>query len=233
MNMAKTDSCMVCGYDLEYLDKSISSSCVYCTKVDEAYFICKRGHYVCEECHPGDIIEILTNFCLSSASENPLEMANILMGHEKMHMIGPEHHPMIAAVLVTAYKNKTTKATDEDIKEAIKRGSRLPAGYCGLYGADAAAISTGIAMSIITGATPLTDVEKTIANMLTSRVLAAISNEGGKRCCKRSTWIALKVAVRYIKEVLDVDLESIPASEMKCGYFGRNKHCNKENCRFF
>jgi len=150
VNMAKTDSCMVCGYDLEYLDKSISSSCVYCTKVDEAYFICKRGHYVCEECHSGDIIEILTNFCLSSASENPLEMANILMGHEKMHMIGPEHHPMIAAVLVTAYKNKTTKATDEDIKE-----------------------------------------------------------------------------------VLDVDLESIPASEMKCGYFGRNKHCNKENCRFF
>ncbi len=52
-------------------------------------------------------------------------------------------------MLVTAYKNLTGKATDDDILEAIRRGATVPGGYCGLYGTDAAAIATGIAMSVI------------------------------------------------------------------------------------
>jgi len=46
-----------------------------------------------------------------------------IMKHPTMPMHGPEHHAMIAGVLVTAYKNLTRKATDEDIKEAIRRGA--------------------------------------------------------------------------------------------------------------
>lgn len=58
----------------------------------------------------------------------------------------------------------TGKATDEDIKEAIRRGATVPGGYCGLYGADAAAIATGIALSTIMKATPLSDYERRTAN---------------------------------------------------------------------
>ena len=58
-----------------------------------------------------------------------------IMKHPIMSMHGPEHHVMIAAVLVTAYKNMTGKATNEDIKEAIRRGATVPGGYCGLFGA--------------------------------------------------------------------------------------------------
>ena len=110
---------------------------------------CPSGHYVCNECHASDSIKIITQFCLSSGSKNPMEMAKVIMKHPTMPMHGPEHHAMIAAVLVTAYKNFTGKVTDEEIKEAIRRGSTVPGGYCGLYGTDAAAIATGIAMSII------------------------------------------------------------------------------------
>lgn len=128
----KLDDCMVCGKRLEYLTSAIPVSCVYCGKKEEGYFVCPTGHYVCEDCHSKDSIEIISQFCLTSKSTNPLEMANTIMSHQKIHMIGPEHHPMIAGVLTAAYKNLTFKVTDKDIKEAIKRGSSIPAGYCGL-----------------------------------------------------------------------------------------------------
>jgi hypothetical protein len=33
--------------------------------------------------------------------------------------------------------------------------------------------------------------------------------------------------------VLKVELEYIPASELKCTHSHRNKHCNKMDCRFY
>lgn len=100
-------------------------------------------------------------------------------------------------------------------------------------GADGAAIACGIAMAIILKATPLSDCERIIANNITSRVLSAISNHRGARCCKRSTWIAIETAIQYFREVLRVELAYIPASEIRCGYSQRNKHCNKMDCRFY
>ena len=45
--------------------------------------------------------------------------------------------------------------------------SSVPRSYCRFYGADAAAIAAGIAMSIILKATPLTNFERRIANIMT------------------------------------------------------------------
>jgi hypothetical protein len=233
MEDKKTQDCMVCGGELEYLTSPIQVTCTYCGKEEQGYFICQKGHYVCGECHGRDTLEVISKFCLTSKSTNPLEMVNTIMKHPKIHMIGAEHHPMIAGVLVTAYKNLTGKVTEAEIKEAIKRGSNIPAGYCGLYGADGAGLATGIAISIILKATPLSDTERIIANMMTSRALSNIANYRGARCCKRSTWIALETAIEYIREVLNVELKYIPASELKCEHSHRNKHCNKKDCRFY
>ncbi len=61
-----------------------------------------------------------------------MEMAKTIMKHPVMPMHGPEHHAMIAAVLVTAYKNLTGKVTDDDIKEAIRRaGIQYPEATAG------------------------------------------------------------------------------------------------------
>ncbi len=78
----------------------------------------------------GMVLEVITNLCLSSKSTNPLEMANTIMKHPKIHMIGHEHHPMIAGVLVAAYRNLISKIGDDEIREAIKRGHTIPGGYC-------------------------------------------------------------------------------------------------------
>ncbi|MBI4752937.1 hypothetical protein HY793_00995, partial [Candidatus Desantisbacteria bacterium] len=82
-------------------------------------------------------------------------------------------------------------------------------------------------------ATPLSDTERIIANIMTSRALAAIAGHRGSRCCKRSTWVALETAIQYIREVLKVEMEYIPASELKCTHSHRNKHCSQMDCRFY
>lgn len=233
MEDKKIEGCMICGEELKYLTTAIPVMCVYCRKTESANIYCQSGHYVCNECHASDSIKIITRFCLSSSSKNPMEMAKMIMRHPTIPMHGPEHHAMIAAVLVTAYKNLTGKATDEEIKEAIRRGSTVPGGYCGLYGTDAAAIATGIAMSIILKATPLTDNERRIANMMTSRALVAIASNRGVRCCKRSTFAAIESANQYFKEVLDIELEHIPISKLKCEHSSRNKQCSMIDCRFY
>ncbi|MFZ3169781.1 MAG: DUF5714 domain-containing protein [Candidatus Methanoperedens sp.] len=126
MELKKTENCMICGDELEYLTAAVPVSCIYCGKKEAANIHCPSGHYVCNECHASDSIKIITQFCLSSNSKNPMEMAKTIMKHPIMPMHGPEHHAMIAAVLVTAYKNMTGKATDEDILEAIRRSATVP-----------------------------------------------------------------------------------------------------------
>lgn len=232
-SVKKTENCMICGEELNYLNTAIEVTCTYCGKTELANIHCPSGHYVCNECHASDSLKVITQYCLSSDSKNPMEMARIIMKHPTMPMHGPEHHAMIAAVLVTAYKNLTDKVADEDIKEAIRRGATVPGGYCGLYGTDAAAIATGIAISTILRATPLTDYERRTANMMTSRALAAIAGNMGVRCCKRSTFAAIESAAQYFKEVLGVELEHIPVSKLKCEHSFRNKTCAKLECRFY
>jgi hypothetical protein len=233
METKRTENCMICGEELAYLTKAIPVKCLYCGKEESANIHCPSGHYVCNECHASDSLKIITQFCLSSSSKNPMEMAKTIMKHPTMPMHGPEHHGMIAGVLVTAYKNLTGKATVEDIKEAIRRGATVPGGYCGLYGADAAAIASGIALSTIMKATPLSDYERRTANMMTSRALAAIAVNSGVRCCKRSTYASIESAIQYFKEVLGAELEHIPVSRLKCEHSHRNKQCSYADCRYF
>lgn len=229
----KTENCMICGQELSYLTVSIPATCTYCGKGEDAVIHCPEGHYVCNECHASDSVKMITRFCLSSGSKNPVEMAEIIMKHPVMPMHGPEHHAMIAGVLVTAYRNLTGKITEEEIKEAIRRGSTVPGGYCGLYGTDAAAIATGIALSVILKATPLTDLERRCANMMTARALTAIASNRGVRCCKRSTFASLEAAIQYFREVTGEELEHIPVSRLKCEHSHRNKQCSGIDCRFF
>jgi len=137
MDTKKTENCMICGEELEYLTAAVPAACVYCGKKESANIHCPSGHYVCNECHASDSIKMITQFCLVTNSKNPMEMAITIMKHPVIPMHGPEHHAMIAAVLVTAYKNLTGKATDDDIKEAIRRGASVPAvtaAFSGLMG---------------------------------------------------------------------------------------------------
>lgn len=145
---------------------------------------------------------------------------------------------MVGAALLTAYKNcggyeerGGREAFEKALEEMRARGSEYPGGACGLWGCCGAAVSTGIFMSIITKATPLTGNSWRLSNEMTSRALGAVARLGGPRCCKRDSFTAAKEAAGFVKEKLGVEME-LP-EEITCGFSEENQQCLKKHCPYY
>lgn len=226
----RTD-CLVCGVEVEYLDEAISGTCYYCGVGEETYFVCRNGHYVCNRCHSKEAIAVIENICLSSEGNNPLAIAEKIMEHPAIHMHGPEHHALVPAVLVAAYKNHRGLKKETAVLEAIKRGRTVPGGYCGLYGACGAGIGVGIAVSVLLKATPLTPSERSEGNLATSRILSSIAAAGGARCCKKATRLALEDGMKYLSDRFDLEWYERADFSAECDYTQFNRECDS-NCRY-
>lgn len=146
------------------------------------------------------------------------------------HMHGPEHHIMVGSALLTAYKNA---GGDIDLSKALSemqaRGKKVPGGACGFWGACGAGVSTGMFVSIITGATPLANEAWGLSNKMTSAALGAIGEVGGPRCCKRDSYLAIIKAVEFVKENLGIEME---LDEIKCTHSAQNNQCIGVRCSF-
>lgn len=223
--------CMVCGHKLEYLDHPVLGECVYCGTTEQSYFKCPDGHFVCNSCHAKDALIKMTKYCLNSTSTSPMDMLEELMADQSFAMHGPEHHAVVPAVLVTAYHNKTGKLDDSAIVEAIKRGSQIPGGYCGIYGACGAGIGTGVAVAVITSSTPLTPEPRALSNMMTSKALKGIAELGGARCCKASSRVAVEIAAEFFREYLECEMDT--PVRPRCSHMKRNSECNLTHCHYF
>ncbi|MDK2903261.1 MAG: hypothetical protein PWQ93_1180 [Clostridiales bacterium] len=220
----KTTDCMVCGHPLIYSSQPIVMACSYCGKEQQAYIFCPDGHYVCDECHAKDSLTIIKEYCIASTTANPMELAETIMADIRIPMHGPEHHALVPAVLVAAYRNLTGKVSDNDIEQALERGSGVPGGACGYYGACGAAVGLGVAVSVIFKATPLTPLKRSHANRITARALDAIADDGGARCCKRAVRRAIEQAVIYFKDELNIEFPLFD-SPHNCIHSVRNREC--------
>lgn len=154
--MQSKAGCLICGEDLIYVD-SEEITCQYCGK---SYFTnakCVQGHFICDSCHSSSGNDLIEKHCISTSSENPYEIALVLMKHPAVKMHGPEHHFLVPAVLIAAYYNRTgdDKLKFEKIREARKRAEKIPGGACGFHGSCGAAVGTGIFISLIKDTTPL------------------------------------------------------------------------------
>jgi hypothetical protein len=61
---------------------------------------------------------------------------------------------------------------DGALETVLKRSSKVPGGWCGYYGACGAAVGVGIAVSALTGATPLKGQERSLALAATAFALS-------------------------------------------------------------
>lgn len=224
-------NCMLCGSRIVHSCQASTARCYYCGTEEETYILCKDGHYVCNNCHSQDALKVVESICLSTDLQNPVTIAERIMEHPSVHMHGPEHHALVPAALIGAYQNYMGKKNEADIMEAIKRGSKVPGGYCGIYGACGAGIGVGIAVSILTGATPYTPAERSHANRATSGALRCIADAGGARCCKKATRISLRKGVAYLSEMFGLLWYENLDMPIKCSYQKYNKECN-ENCEY-
>ncbi len=223
------EECVICKSNLEYLENDELMVCELCFKKEPSKTRCVKGHYVCNECHTKGL-DIILDICLSEDSKNPIEIIRKMMAAPFCHMHGPEHHVMVGAALLTAYRNSGGNIDlSKSLREMMNRGKAVPGGACGFWGACGAGISTGMFVSIISNTTPLSDKTWGLSNLMTSKSLNAIGSVGGPRCCKRDSYLAILSAIDFVKEHFSIVMEK---SQVICIHSSKNNQCIGSKCPF-
>ena len=175
------DECLICKAPLEYLVQDEKMECAICHKTELSKTRCVNGHYVCSECHTQGMDSIF-GLCLEETSCDPIAILEKMMSMPFCHMHGPEHHVMVGAALLTAYKN-AGGAIDlqKALHEMYRRGKAVPGGACGFWGACGAGVSAGQFMAIATDSTPLAAEPWGLSNQMTAKALDSIGKNGGPR----------------------------------------------------
>lgn len=238
MGDKKSDKCEICGRNLIYAIKEEEYkelNCEFCGKIFNSNVYCENGHYICDTCHSKGPIEIIEKICSETKIKDPFELADTIMKHPNFKVYGPEHHVLTPAVIITILKNNNIKKPDGteialfDIKEAIRRSSKIPGGWCGFYGSCGAGMGSGVAISIFTGATPSKNYPRTLANQITSRSLNKIA-DNLEHCCKRSVKLSIFETLKFLKEIFQIELDY---NYKNCIFSDKNDRCEKEKCPIF
>ncbi len=224
------ENCGVCGTPLVYATEDLPVKCSICGKESRAQMYCALGHYVCDSCHREKTVEILRLLLRDITARSPSKIAELIMANAEVPMHGPEHHAIVPAAVVAAARNAGYNIPDKALETAIKRGSLIPGGWCGFLGNCGAAVGVGIAVSVLTQATPLSGKQRSLAMEATSRALANLCNDE-PRCCKFAVRNALETAVQFLDEKLQIKLEKM--DDIVCQYSERNKECNPNTCPYY
>ena len=223
------EECLICKAPLLYLETDEEMECAICHKKENSKTRCVNGHYVCNDCHTAGLDTII-GLCLKEDSKNPVEMIEKMMALPFCHMHGPEHHVMVGAALLTAYRNAGGEINlPSALSEMMNRGKSVPGGACGFWGACGAGISSGMFVSIISGSTPLKEEPFALSHKMTARSLGAIGEIGGPRCCKRDSFLSILAAIDFVKEQFGVEMEK---PEVICHYSALNNQCIGKRCPF-
>jgi hypothetical protein len=228
--MESVNNCGVCARPLVYATESVTKTCAICGKEEKTNIYCPSGHYVCDSCHSQAAIEVLKNVLARSKSTNPAEIMEQVMAHPSVPMHGPEHHVIVPAVIIAAVRNAGYPVPEGAIEKALERATKVPGGWCGLYGDCGAAVGVGIAVSVLTNATPLTGKERGLALGATASALSKLLDDQ-PRCCKRSSRIAVEATVNYLEDKLGIKLGQ--SKLIPCAYTIRNQQCAKGVCPYY
>jgi len=228
--MKNSEECLICAAPLEYLQNDEVMECVLCGKKESSKTRCVNGHYVCSECHTKGMDSIF-GLCLSESSKDPVYIIEKMMSLPFCHMHGPEHHVMVGAALLTAYRNAGGSLNlEKALGEIYRRGKAVPGGACGYWGACGAGISAGQFFAVATGSTPLAREVWGLSNRMTAKALESIGSIGGPRCCKRDSYLAILAAVDFAAEQLGISMEK---TDPVCTRSAMNNQCLGKNCPFF
>ena len=125
----KSDKCELCGGKLVYATdpkEQRNLNCDFCEKMFTTNIYCENGHYICDNCHSKNPIEIIERICEETNIKDPFKLADLIMKHHNFKVYGPEHHVLTPAVILTSLRNNGIKKVNGDditlfdIKEGIK-----------------------------------------------------------------------------------------------------------------
>ena len=134
--MARTPgACLICGKPLQYFPREREMTCSLCGQTFPSRASCEDGHFVCDSCHARRGVEVILDYCRRSALRDPIRMAQEMMDDPFLYMHGNEHHILVGAALLTAYRNAGGELELEPaLEEMRRRGGAYPGGSCGFWG---------------------------------------------------------------------------------------------------
>ncbi len=223
-----TSGCMVCGSPLAYEEKETTRTCSYCGKEISTQTVCEKGHFVCDECHAEDALEVIRHLCLTTGETDMLKLFEHIRSHPSINIHGPEYHAMVPGIILATYRNLGGDIIDINIESGISRGKTIVGGSCGFMGICGAAAGAGIAFSIMLKANPLKPKERKSAQQVTAAILGHIARLKAARCCQRECWIALTKSAELSHELLDIPLKADYA--VSCSQKELNNECPGKGC---
>jgi hypothetical protein len=170
-----------------------------------------------------------------TTSKDPLEIAELMIGHPKLPMLGCQHAYIAAGALLAALKNQgSRKITEKDLEEVFKRTERQAVGgYCGLTGVCGIVPAVGAIFSILLGSKCGKDLEQRITMEAARRVMEAIETLTGPSCCKAYLRSSLPAAVDLLKERLGISL-LVKDQSVTCLFDKRHPHeCRGNRCPYY
>lgn len=228
--MTMKEECLICNAPLKYLEKKIDMEYAICYKTESSNTCCEQGHYVCNECHTKGI-DAIYKLCLEESSKNPIDILEKMMSLSFCHMHGPEHHVMVGAALLSAYRNAGGDIVLPDaLAELMQRGKQVPGGACGFWGACGAGLSTGMFVSIISHSTPLTIEPFALSHQMSATSLGKIAEVRGPRCCKRDSYLSILAAIDFVETNFGVSMDR---STVLCRHSIKNSQCIRVRCPFY
>jgi hypothetical protein len=229
----RTEACAVCGTTLEYLVEASELTCSACGRTERGHVRCPDGHYLCEECHGASFLEQLDELLAQSADTSPTVLAERLMAHPDLPMLGCEHAHIAAGALMTALRNQPGLGiTAIHVHEALQRTGRQAIGaYCGLSGVCGVVPALGACYSVLVGGQCGRGPETRAAMELVSRLAATTAAEAEPGCCKAYVRVCLAQTQAFLHERLGIALP--PPQPATCTDMDRHPHgCRGPACGY-
>lgn len=231
MSEHKSEHCMVCGESLKYLDRGQVVVCHACGKSYTSAIVCPSGHFICDSCHSDKPLSRLPALARTTTGHAPEDILEELLALTDLPMHGPEHHAMSGLAVLLATERTGVKLPENFIEETIRRSMQIPGGTCGYHGACGGAVSLGVAVSIITGATPLKGLARGMAHRATAMALLHCGDDEA-RCCKRALRKTVTTGREFFAVELGIEFPQ-PTGHQFCRDISRNSECAREHCPYY
>ncbi len=220
--------CLVCGAPLVYRPVDSLARCHYCQADLAANAVCEEGHFVCDSCHTSDARAAIEQVCRTTQETDLIALLDDIRRYPAIPRHGPEHHFLVPAVILTAYRNLGGEVTQEMFDTALARGQAVSGGACAFWGVCGAAAGVGIAFGLLLQANPLKPQERRQVQWAVQTVLAEITTWEAARCCQRESWLALRQAAELSRTLLPIPLQA--EARLVCRQSGPRPDCLQSRC---
>ena len=133
----------------------------------------------------------IKDVCLAWEGNDPSELLENLMAHERCPAFGPVHHALVGAALLACARAGERDAAKHDVlaaelDELGQRAACVPGAACAKWGVCGAAASCGMAFAIVAGNAPLRREGWSEGQLMVADILQHIARAGAPRCCNRA-----------------------------------------------